>query len=142
MDTDAFLHPEPPMKLVDREIESWERTYATFLHLTLLGYLVASFLMIIAPIVMWLIKKDESEFIDDHGRETVNFHISLVIYSLLSAIVAVPLGFVTCGIGFLIMLVPYILGVIGMIQASMAAGRGEYYRYPMNIRFIHPPLGA
>ena len=113
-----------------------ERTYALYMHLSLLAYFVLAILAIIIPIVMWQIKKEDSPFLDDHGRETVNFHISLVLWSIIFTAISIPLGFVTCGIGFGLAFVPYIIGLIGMVQASQAANRGEFYRYPMTFRFI------
>lgn len=113
-----------------------ERTYALFLHLSLLGHLVAPVIVIAAPIIMWAIKKDESPFLDDHGREAINFQISLIIWSVIFGVVSVPLGFITCGVGFAVAFVPTVLGLIGMIQASVAGNRGEFYRYPMSFRFL------
>jgi len=117
----------------DPGIQEWERTYATFIHLTLLGNLILPIIILIAPLVMWLVKKGDSQFIDDHGKETVNFHISLAIYWL----VIVPiLTLFTCGVGAIGFLGVLALGIVGMIYGSIAANRGEYYRYPMCIRFI------
>lgn len=91
--------------------------------LTLLGHIVLSLVAIIAPIIMWNIKKDESPFLDDHGREAINFQISLIIYSIL----IIPAGILTCGIGFIFFPVPIY---------AIAANRGEFYRYPMTMRFL------
>ncbi len=133
-------HRAPPVneqgRAFDPDATSDERSYALFLHLSLLGHLVLTLLIIIVPIVMWISKKDDSPFIDDHGREAINFQISLLIYSILFTVLAIPIGFLTCGVGFILAFFPYILGLVGMIQASMAANRGEFYRYPMNMRFL------
>jgi len=109
-----------------------ERTFALLMHLTLLAHVVLTGLAIIAPIIMWNIKKESSPFLDDHGREAINFQITLIIYSIL----VIPIAIITCGIGALLMFLPYILGIIGMIQGSIAANRGEFYRYPMCFRFV------
>ena len=79
---------------------------------------------------MWLIKRKDSPFLDDHGKEAVNFQISLVIYFFISAILMVVL------VGIALMAAVYVLGIVGMIMASVAANRGEYYRYPMCLRLI------
>lgn len=118
-----------PTRVVDEQTESWEQTYATVTHLTLLAHSIL--LPIVPALVMWLIKKDESSFVDDHGREAVNFQITLVLYALISF----PLIWV-CGIGAVLLVVAYVLGIVGMVLASLAAGRGEYYRYPMTLRFL------
>jgi uncharacterized protein len=130
-------HREPPInergRAFDPDVTSDERTYALMMHLSLLAHIVLTGFAIIVPIIMWNMKKDESPFLDDHGREAVNFQISLIIYS----IIWIPIGILTCGIGFILVLLPYILGIVGMIQAAAAANRGEFYRYPMTFRFIH-----
>ena len=82
--------------------------------------------------MLWLIKKDESPFIDDHGRESVNMQLSLLVYSAGLFI----LGFLTCGVGWALMGVVGILGIILAVLGSLAAHRGEYYRYPAVIRFL------
>ena len=81
---------------------------------------------------MWLVKKDTSPFIDDHGREAVNFQLSLGIWNL----ILFAAGFLTCGIAWILMLGVSILGVVGLIMAAMAANRGEYFRYPMTFRIV------
>ena len=120
----------------DPDATNDERTYALFMHLSLLAHIVLTLFAILIPIIMWQVKKDESPFIDDHGREAVNFQISLIIWSIIFTVVSIPLGFLTCGVGFAIALVPYIIGLIGMIQSAQAANHGEFYRYPMTFRLI------
>lgn len=117
--------------LVDQAATSGQRTYAQFMHLTLLGILL-SVPPVIPPLVMWLVKRDGSHFIDDHGREAVNFQLSLVLYAIVTGLA----GMLTCGIAFFAFPAVAILGVVGAVMAAMAAGRGEYYRYPATIRFI------
>ncbi len=108
-----------------------ERTMAMLAHL--LG-LVATFL---GPLIIYLIKKDESRFVRDQAAEALNFAISVAIYSFAYIIVSFILLFVIVGI-FLFIALPFLaLGVIVLhIVAAVAANRGEYYRYPLTIRFI------
>jgi uncharacterized protein len=80
---------------------------------------------VVLPLVLWLTQKDKSEFIDDQGREAVNFQITMMIGHVL--------GICTFGILNLILLP---INIIFCVLAGMAAGRGERYRYPMSIRFI------
>ena len=95
------------------------------------------FLPIIAAIIMWQIKKSESPFLDDHGREATNFQISMAIYT----VVLIPLLIlITCGLA-LILTIPaaillLVLNIVGCVLAAKAAHRGEYYRYPMSIRVV------
>jgi uncharacterized Tic20 family protein len=139
-DQEQQPNPQPPVnsfgKAYDPDTTSDERSYALFLHLSLLGHIVLSIIAIAVPIIMWASKKDESPFLDDHGREAINFQITLIIYSFLFVILAIPIGFLTCGVGFVVAFFPYVLGLVGMIKAATAANRGEFYRYPMTIRFI------
>lgn len=85
----------------------------------------------IAPLVIYLVKKDESPFTRHHAAEALNFHITLAI----AVIVSFILIFVLVGIFLLIGLV--IAGPVLGIIAALAAGRREAYRYPLTIRFVH-----
>ena len=128
---------QPPInergRAYDPDVTDDERTFALWMHLTGLGHIILTGFAIIAPIIMWQIKKDDSPFLDDHGTEAVNFQLSLIIYS----IALVPIGILTCSAGFFLYIPLYVLALIGMIQAAQAANRGEFYRYPMTLRMIH-----
>ena len=128
-------------RLVDHDATESERQYAMWMHLSLLGAVVMPVVVFIVPLVMWLTRKDDSPYIDDHGREALNFQISLAIYAIALPILAVPIGLLLCGVGIVVTVpaaafLPYVLGAIGMIGAAKSANRGEYYRYPMSIRFL------
>lgn len=116
----------------DQPVSDSERNWAVGMHLSLLSVHVVAFLWVVIPIILWLAKRKESAFLDDHGRETVNFHISLLIYAGLVAAVSI----FTCGVGAVLAVPLYALGIIGMIMASVSAGKGQYYRYPMCLRLI------
>jgi len=119
-------------RMVDPHAQEWERTYCMFTHLSLLT--VHMLVPVLPALALWLIKRDKSPFVDDHGREAVNFQISLLLYTL----IAWPLAtLITCGIGAVLIIPIYLLGIIGMIVAAIAANKGEYYRYPATIRFLH-----
>jgi uncharacterized Tic20 family protein len=108
-----------------------ERTYTTFIHLSLIAHSILPVIAFAVPLVMWLVKKDESAYINDHGREAVNFQISLGIYNIIFSV----LIFLLVGIPLLIAL--QIFSIVVMILAAIAANRGELYRYPMTIRFLN-----
>ena len=130
--TTATPDTTPTGRMVDPHAEEWERTYAMFTHLSLLT--VHMLVPVIPAVALWLIKRDKSPFVDDHGREAINFQISLVLYTL----IAWPLAtLLTCGIGAVLIIPIYALGIIGMVVAAVAAHKGEYYRYPATIRFLH-----
>jgi len=126
----------PRGRAFDPDATDDERTYALLIHLSLLAHAVAMLFAFAIPVIMWQIKKDESPFLDDHGREAVNFQISLLIWTIIFTGISVPLGFITCGIGWGASVIPAVIGLIGMIQAAIAANRGEFYRYPMTFRFF------
>ena len=120
-------------RTVDPNATKSERAYALMMHLTTL-LSVHTGLVLFVPAIMWAVKRKESPFIDDHGKETVNFHFTLVIYT----IIVVLSGFLTCSIGWWI-LGPalYLYTMVFAVIASIAAHNGEYYRYPACLRFIH-----
>ena len=110
-------------------MQEWERHYALAMHLSLLAIHVA--VPLVPVIVLYLIKKDESPFIRDHGREAINFQISMLVYAIIGGIL-VP----ACGIGFAVLTAVYVLGIVGMILAALEANKGRFYRYPACIRFL------
>lgn len=110
------------------------RTWAVFCHLSpLLGVLLSvGLLNFVGPLVIWLVKKDQYPYVDDQGKEALNFQLTLLILSL----VCVAITLVSCGAAFPIVFVPLILQIVFSIISSMAANKGEYYRYPYNIRIV------
>ena len=115
-----------PRRLRQNGLSETERHWAVATHLSPLAVLIF-WPLIFSPLVIWLIRKDHSVFNDDHGRETVNFAISFV---LLHIILTVTI------FGVLLMPVLWIVGLIAVIRGAVAAGGGEYFRYPMTFRFL------
>jgi uncharacterized Tic20 family protein len=111
-----------------------------FAHLSaLLGMLVGG-LSFLGPLIIWLMKKDESKFVDYHGKEALNFQLNVLVYGLIALAVGTVVGTVTCGIGFFL-LIPLlggvgIYGIIMPILAGMKANEGKYYEYPATVRVI------
>lgn len=101
-----------------------EKTWAILAHV---GGLFFSF---IAPLLIWLIFKDSSSFVDKHGKEALNFQISLIIYWVVSMFLMILL------IGFVLMIALFIFEIVVIIKAAIAAGNKEEYRYPLSIRLI------
>lgn len=107
-----------------------EKSWAMGAHLSvLLGYLVP-FGNIIAPLVIWQMKKDQSEFITEHAKESLNFQISMTIYMAVAALLMLIF------IGIIAMFGLAIMDIIFVVMASVAANKGEGYRYPLSIRFV------
>lgn len=108
-----------------------ERTWAMLCHLSAFSvYIGIPLGNILGPLIMWLLKKDESYFIDRQGREAINFHLSMSIYCFFAGVFSVIL----IGIPFLIALI--ISSFVLTIIAAVKANDGFPYRYPMTIRFL------
>jgi uncharacterized Tic20 family protein len=121
------------MTSANEELSKDARMWAMFCHLGGLAGLIPMtpvFGSIIAPLVIWQIKKDEFEFVDEHGKEAVNFQISILIYALAAGL----LCFVC--IGLVLLPVVYLLDLIFLLIAAVKSNNGEHYRYPLCIRFV------
>ena len=98
-----------------------EKTFA------LLSHLLTFIFPIIAPLVIYLIKKDESAFVAYHAKESLNFHITLFIICFILVITV---------IGILLLWFVGIIALVLVIVATIRAGEGKLYRYPFSIRLI------
>ncbi len=107
-----------------------DREMLMVMHLSQLLNLITGFGGIIVPIILWQLKKDEIEQMDEQGKEVVNFQISLFIYLLVGGILAVIL------IGFLVLAVVAIIGLIFPIINGIKAKDGNPVNYPFTIKFI------
>jgi uncharacterized Tic20 family protein len=96
----------------------------------MLGHLGGIIISFVAPLIVYLIYKDQDEFIKDQSKEALNFQITVLIgYVIASVLSAV-------GIGFLLYPLIWVANVVFCIIAGMAANRGERYRYPFALRFV------
>ncbi len=120
---------------VTEEIGKEERRWAMFSHLAaLVGLVMPVIGCIVGPLVVWQIKKEEFPFVDEQGKEAVNFQILMSLYLLISAIIWIPLSFVC--IGVFIPVAISIVDLVFLLIAAVKANNGEHYRYPLTIRFI------
>ncbi len=85
---------------------------------------------ILGPLIVWLAKRGDSPEIDVHGKESLNFQISMLIYSLIAGVLCLVL------IGFVLLGILHILNLVLVIIASIQASEGKLYRYPISIRLI------
>ncbi|KOF01876.1 hypothetical protein EV198_3319 [Roseivirga ehrenbergii] len=109
---------------------SEERPWVLGSHIgTLLGYAVA-FGSFIVPLIIWLSKKEESEVIAMHAKASLNFQLSMLLYTFIAGIGI----FFLIGIPFLI-IIP-IVNLICVILATIEADKGKLYRYPLCINFV------
>jgi uncharacterized Tic20 family protein len=110
--------------------EKEARTWALFCHLGALAGYIIPFGHIIAPLIIWLIKKDESPLVDDQGKESLNFQISMTIYAIIALLLTLIL------IGYILFVALMIFDLVMVIVAAVRANSGEKYRYPLCIRLI------
>ena len=107
-----------------------ERTWAMLCHFSAFAGLVFPFGNFLAPLIIWLIKKEEMSFVEDQGKEVLNFQISMTIYLICSALLCIIL------IGIPIIIGLFIFDFIITIIAAISANDGKSYRYPINLRLI------
>ncbi len=86
---------------------------------------------LLGPLIVWLAKREDSPEIDAHGKESLNFQISMLIYNVVAAFFCLVL------VGFAFLAILWVLNAVLVIIASIQASDGKFYRYPMTIRFIH-----
>ena len=120
--------PPPPAAPVEAglptEIKPEDRTMAMLCHL--LG-IVTWFL---GSLIVWLIKKDQSKFVDEQGKEALNFQITLLIGDVIGIATSCLV------VGWFIILAVWVIRLVFCILAAIAVNKGEHYRYPFAIRLI------
>ncbi|NJL84009.1 MAG: DUF4870 domain-containing protein [Chloroflexaceae bacterium] len=142
------------------------RTWAMFCHLSALIWislalvgLTLPFSNLLGPLVVWQLKKRESDFVDRHGRESLNFQISMTIYLLVllfvaavgillfltiagglagqdQGAIAIVLG-IMGGLGLALLLSIFgIFQLVVVIIATVQANNRSFFRYPLCLRFL------
>lgn len=114
-----------------RQLSNDERTFGMLCHLSALAGFIFPFGNIIGPLIIWAIKKEEFPWVDQHGKESLNFQISMTIYLLVSAVMII----IIIGIFFLVAL--GIINLVFIILGSVKANNGEDFSYPLSIRFFN-----
>ena len=114
----------PPVTPTEQEIPQNSKNLAMLCHL--LG-LLTNFL---GPLILWIIKKEEDKFVDEQGKEALNFQITIMIASVVAGVTA------CIGVGFIVGAVVGVADLVFSIMACLAASKGEHYRYPASIRLI------
>ena len=87
---------------------------------------------ILGPLIVWLLKRSELPGVDAHGKEALNFQLSVLLWAL----VIVAGSLLTCGMTLPLLLVLGVGQIVLMIIGAIQAGSGKLYRYPLTIRFI------
>ncbi len=107
-----------------------ENNWATILHLSqLLGYAVVV-VGFVAPIIIWMVMKDQYPGIDAHGKNVVNWILSSLIYGVIGVLSLIV------GVGFVILLALLVLGIVFPIIGAMKASQGIVWKYPLTIEFL------
>ena len=136
-----FNPPPADESVAASGISAEERQWAMFAHLSaLVGGLLTSAAggwgTFIGPLVIWLVKKDTMPFVNDQGKEALNFNITVAIICL----ALVLLSIVTLGIGLIIAIPAWVIvGIAWLvltILAAVKANEGVAYRYPFTLRLI------
>ncbi|PYZ93938.1 hypothetical protein CR194_09755 [Salipaludibacillus keqinensis] len=96
----------------------------------MLIYLISFFTAFLGPLIIWLMKKNDSTFIDHHGREYLNFFISYTVYGIISAILIIVL------VGIALASILGIAAFVFTVIAAIKAFGGEYYRFPLIFRLL------
>jgi uncharacterized Tic20 family protein len=146
-------------------LDNHQKNIATFIHLSTFSRFIIPFGNFIGPIVLWVANKDKSEFVDTHGKQAINFQISILLYALVIGMIAIPffifnlfngfdfldidtfesihinitkpspLLYMTGSLGFLA-IVGFILELVFIVKASLSARDGQIYKYPLTINFL------
>ena len=129
----AVVWHDKEKSMQDNQQQYWGmplNTYCMLIHLSQLSSIVIPGLGFILPVVMWVVNKDKSDTIDQHGKVTVNWLISLVIYYAICFILIFLI------IGAFAIWVLALLNIIFAIIAALKANNGELWVYPLSIRFL------
>lgn len=106
-------------------------TTASLIHLSaLIGLLGNGIGFILAPLIFWLVKRDDDPFLDEQGMEAINFQITMTLASIVAAVLIVLV------VGIVLLPIVIIMMVVLPILAAMRVRDGEDYRYPFTIRFL------
>ncbi|WP_248722307.1 DUF4870 domain-containing protein [Seonamhaeicola sp. ML3] len=146
-------------------LNNHQKNIATFIHLSTFSRFIIPFGNFIGPIILWVTNKDKSEFVDYHGKQAINFQISILLYAVIIGTLTIPFFIfkVFHGIDFIdfhgfqdfhinlgkpspllyiggalgaFAILAFIFELIFIVIASLKARDGEYYRYPLTINFL------
>ena len=110
-----------------------DRNLAMLAHLSgIIGIFSVGFIGWLGPLVIYVLKKDSSPFVEAQAKEALNFQITQLIISFVCALVTVA----SCGLLFFVMFIPVLMELVFGIIAALAVRDGRTYQYPMTIRFL------
>tara|TARA_R110000868_G_scaffold411695_1_gene707629 strand:+ start:4097 stop:4543 length:447 start_codon:yes stop_codon:yes gene_type:complete len=146
-------------------LDSHQKNIATFIHLSTFSRFIIPFGNFIGPLILWISNKEKSEFIDAHGKQAINFQISILLYAIILGTISIPFFVFNIFNGFdfvdfhgfhdfhfnigkaspllyiggalgAIAILGFILELVFIVKASLKARDGELYQYPLTINFI------
>lgn len=146
-------------------IDNHQKNIATFIHLSTFSRFIIPLGNFIGPIVLWVANKEKSTFVDEHGKQAINFQISILLYTIILGTISIPFFIfkIAHGIDFIdfngfndfhinigkpspllyiggalggLAVVGFIIELVFIIKASLKARDGEPYQYPLTINFI------
>jgi uncharacterized protein len=116
-----------PIKEYDRDARNW----AIICHLSaLVGLLGIPLLHILAPLFVWLFKRKDYPFVDDQGKEALNFQITMGLIGLLGWVLTLIF------VGWVLLILLLAINFVFVLSAALKVNRGDAYRYPFNLRLI------
>jgi uncharacterized Tic20 family protein len=119
------IPPDAPIQ------QTQDRTLVVLCHLLgLAGFTGIPFANVLAPLFLWLWKKEGNPEVDAHGKEAINFQISVTIYAIIAGLTILII------IGFALLPLVLISALVLTIIAALEASKGRFYRYPLTIRFL------
>jgi len=117
----------PDNRLHAEGLPDVDRNCAIAMHLSPFSFVWIGPLAMAIPLIIWAARRSRTAFHDDHGREITNFMISFLVMHVLLAITF---------IGIPLIPVYWVVNAISLVRGAIAAGKGEYFRYPVTIRFL------
>ncbi|WP_299101419.1 DUF4870 domain-containing protein [uncultured Winogradskyella sp.] len=146
-------------------LDTHHKNLATFIHLSTFSRFFIPFGNFIGPIILWAANKDKSTFIDQHGKQAINFQISVLLYAIIIGTISVPffifkvfrnmdvldfpgfnnfhinigepspLLYIGGGLGALAV-IAFIIELALIVKASLSARDGQEFTYPLTINFL------
>lgn len=107
-----------------------EKTFLILMHISQFGGIIIPYAGFVLPLVMWITNKDKNSIIDEHGKNIVNWLISLTIYAIIGGILTLLL------VGIVVLVAVGILAIVFPIIGAAKASNNEIWKYPLSFKFI------